>query len=58
MLNNTKSGIGSGNYNNYNNSKQEIFNFNGNVLIDPNSIKDVEDVIDIFRTLKIEQNMR
>lgn len=59
LLSNMKAGSsGSSNYNNLNTTKQEIFNFNGNISIDPNNIKDIEDIIDIFRGVKMERNMR
>lgn len=40
------------------NTTQEIFNFNGTIQIDPTTIKDVESIIDIFKGLKYEMNMR
>ena len=59
LLSNMKAGSsGSSNYNNLNTTKHEIFNFNGNITIDPNNIKDIEDIIDIFRGVKMERNMR
>lgn len=44
--------------NNISNNKQEVFNFNGNVILDSKSINEFENVIDFFKTLKIEANMR
>lgn len=40
------------------NTTQEIFNFNGTIQIDPTTIKDVESIINIFKGLKYEMNMR